>query len=107
MTLRVGGLTPFSTTGWPGMLAAVVFCQGCPWRCGYCHNPHLIPRAATMKFRGTMCWPYCTDARVCLTAWCFPGRTTGQLGAASVYGFLGVVYLTTLWNGSQRVSYPT
>jgi pyruvate formate lyase activating enzyme len=21
-----------------------VFCQGCPWRCGYCHNPHLIPR---------------------------------------------------------------
>jgi pyruvate formate lyase activating enzyme len=25
------------------MLAAVVFCQGCPWRCGYCHNPDLIP----------------------------------------------------------------
>ena len=26
----------------------MVFCQGCPWRCGYCHNPHLIPpRAAT------------------------------------------------------------
>lgn len=43
MTLRVGGLTPLSTTDWPDMLAAVVFCQGCPWRCGYCHNPHLIP----------------------------------------------------------------
>jgi pyruvate formate lyase activating enzyme len=41
--LRVGGLTRLSTTDWPGMLAAVVFCQGCPWRCGYCHNPHLIP----------------------------------------------------------------
>jgi pyruvate formate lyase activating enzyme len=41
--LRIGGLTPLSTTDWPGMLAAVVFCQGCPWRCGYCHNPHLIP----------------------------------------------------------------
>lgn len=40
---RVGGLTPLSTTDWPGMLAAVVFCQGCPWRCGYCHNPDLIP----------------------------------------------------------------
>ena len=26
----------------PDALAAVVFCQGCPWRCGYCHNPHLI-----------------------------------------------------------------
>ncbi|MDA8128300.1 MAG: anaerobic ribonucleoside-triphosphate reductase activating protein [Betaproteobacteria bacterium] len=43
MTIRVGGLTPLSTTDWPGMLAAVVFCQGCPWRCGYCHNPDLIP----------------------------------------------------------------
>jgi pyruvate formate lyase activating enzyme len=41
--LRIGGLTPLSTTDWPGMLAAVVFCQGCPWRCGYCHNPDLIP----------------------------------------------------------------
>jgi pyruvate formate lyase activating enzyme len=41
--LRVGGLTPLSTTDWPGMLTAVVFCQGCPWRCGYCHNPDLIP----------------------------------------------------------------
>jgi len=43
MTLRVGGLTPLSTSDWPGKLAAVVFCQGCPWRCGYCHNPGLIP----------------------------------------------------------------
>ena len=43
MTLRVGGLTPLSASDWPGMLAAVVFCQGCPWRCGYCHNPGLIP----------------------------------------------------------------
>jgi len=42
-SIRVGGLTPLSSTDWPGMLAAVVFCQGCPWRCGYCHNPHLIP----------------------------------------------------------------
>ncbi len=43
--LQVGGLTPLTTTDYPGQLAAVIFCQGCPWRCGYCHNPHLIPRA--------------------------------------------------------------
>ena len=41
--LRVGGLTPLSTSDWPGKLVAVVFCQGCPWRCGYCHNSDLIP----------------------------------------------------------------
>jgi pyruvate formate lyase activating enzyme len=41
--LRVGGFEPFTTTDYPGKLAAVVFCQGCPWHCGYCHNPDLIP----------------------------------------------------------------
>lgn len=40
---QIGGLTPLTSTDFPGCLAAVVFCQGCPWRCGYCHNPHLIP----------------------------------------------------------------
>ena len=34
---------PFTTTDFPGKLAAVLFMQGCPWRCGYCHNPHLHP----------------------------------------------------------------
>lgn len=42
--LEVGGLTALSTSDYPGMLAAVVFCQGCPWRCGYCQNPHLLTR---------------------------------------------------------------
>jgi pyruvate formate lyase activating enzyme len=49
--LRIGGLTRLSTTDYPGRLAAVVFCQGCPWRCGYCHNPHLLPaRGASMRW---------------------------------------------------------
>ena len=41
-TLRVGGVTPLTTIDYPGELAAVVFCQGCPWRCRYCHNAHLL-----------------------------------------------------------------
>lgn len=49
--LRVGGLTPFTSTDFPGRLAAVVYVQGCPWRCGYCHNPHLQTRNA-----GAMAW---------------------------------------------------
>lgn len=50
--LKVGGLTPFSATDYPGKLAAVVFVQGCPWRCGYCHNPHLQARTPD----GAMPW---------------------------------------------------
>ena len=42
--LAVAGLQPFSSVDFPGRLAAVVFLQGCPWRCGYCHNPGLQPR---------------------------------------------------------------
>lgn len=42
--LNVGGIVPFTATDFPGLLAAVVFVQGCPWRCGYCHNPHLQRR---------------------------------------------------------------
>jgi pyruvate formate lyase activating enzyme len=41
--LRIGGFVPFTTTDYPDHLAAVVFCQGCSWRCSYCHNPHLLP----------------------------------------------------------------
>lgn len=43
-TIKVGGITAFSATDYPGKLSAVVFVQGCPWRCGYCHNPELQPR---------------------------------------------------------------
>lgn len=42
-SLRVGGLVPLSTIDYPGLLSTVVFCQGCPWRCGYCHNKSLLP----------------------------------------------------------------
>lgn len=42
--LKVGGFTPLSTSDWPGQLAAVVFVQGCPWRCHYCHNVDLQSR---------------------------------------------------------------
>ena len=42
-TLRVGGLVPLTTLDFPDHLACVLFCQGCGWRCRYCHNPQLIP----------------------------------------------------------------
>ncbi len=43
--MRLGGLQKLSLIDYPGKLAAVVFTQGCNFRCGYCHNPELvIPR---------------------------------------------------------------
>lgn len=30
-----------------------MFCQGCPWRCGYCHNPHLLDRRGGRE----LAWP--------------------------------------------------
>ena len=41
MDLQIGGFVPFTTVDFPGKLSAVVFCQGCGWRCRYCHNTHL------------------------------------------------------------------
>ena len=41
-SLRIGGLLPMTTLDYPDHLACVLFCQGCAWRCRYCHNPELI-----------------------------------------------------------------
>lgn len=43
INLRVGGITPLTTIDFPNALSCVLFCQGCPWRCAYCHNPALLP----------------------------------------------------------------
>lgn len=34
----VGGVEKFSAVDFPGCLSAVVFMQGCPWKCPFCHN---------------------------------------------------------------------
>lgn len=40
----IGGIVPYSSVDWPGALCCVIFIAGCPWRCSYCHNPHLQTR---------------------------------------------------------------
>ncbi|WP_027859216.1 anaerobic ribonucleoside-triphosphate reductase activating protein [Marinobacterium jannaschii] len=40
---QISGITPLTTIDFPDHLACVVYTQGCPLRCGYCQNPHLIP----------------------------------------------------------------
>ena len=50
--LRIAGLVPLSSVDWPDHLVATVFCQGCPWRCTYCHNTAILdPHApGTVEF---------------------------------------------------------
>jgi pyruvate formate lyase activating enzyme len=55
--LRVGGWVPFTTVDFPGHLAAVLFLQGCPARCPYCHNSHL------QGFRRPSTWSWKTLRR--------------------------------------------
>lgn len=50
--LKIGGLAPFTTIDYPDHLAAVLFCRGCPWRCGYCHNRSLLE----VEGAGDLCW---------------------------------------------------
>ena len=40
--VQIGGLVPFTTIDYPGKLSAVLFLVGCPLRCAYCSNPHLL-----------------------------------------------------------------
>ena len=38
----IGGLVPFTTIDYPTKISAVLFLQGCPWRCIYCSNQQLL-----------------------------------------------------------------
>ena len=40
--IQIGGLVPFTTIDYPEKLSAVLFLVGCPLRCAYCSNPHLL-----------------------------------------------------------------
>lgn len=39
--IRIGDIEKFSIVDFPSKIAAVVFMQGCPWRCPFCYNQSL------------------------------------------------------------------
>jgi pyruvate formate lyase activating enzyme len=41
--MKIGGFQPFTLSDFPGRVAAIVFTQGCNFRCPFCHNGALIP----------------------------------------------------------------
>jgi len=40
--MLIGGLQKTSLLDYPEKIAAILFTQGCNFRCGYCHNPELL-----------------------------------------------------------------
>ena len=40
--MKIGGFQKISLSDYPGTICAVVFTQGCNFRCPYCHNPELV-----------------------------------------------------------------
>ena len=47
----IGGLQKFSLLDYPEQLAAIVFTQGCNYRCQYCYNPMLVRPDVQDKFK--------------------------------------------------------
>lgn len=43
--MLIGGLQRCSLVDYPGHVSAVIFTQGCNFRCPYCHNPQLVDPA--------------------------------------------------------------
>lgn len=42
MQFVIGGVQKTSLLDYPDKISAIVFTQGCNFRCGYCHNPDLL-----------------------------------------------------------------
>ena len=40
--MRIGGFEKFSLIDYPGKVCAIIFTQGCNFRCPFCHNPELV-----------------------------------------------------------------
>jgi pyruvate formate lyase activating enzyme len=40
--MKIGGLQKVSLIDYPGLICAIVFVQGCNFKCPYCHNPELV-----------------------------------------------------------------
>ncbi|MBI4812227.1 anaerobic ribonucleoside-triphosphate reductase activating protein [Candidatus Falkowbacteria bacterium] len=49
--MLIGGLQKFSLLDYPEHLAAIIFTQGCNFRCRFCYNPMLVASTESGKFK--------------------------------------------------------
>lgn len=48
MSIKIVGFARTSLLDWDGKVATTLYLQGCNWRCGFCHNPDLVPRESDL-----------------------------------------------------------
>ena len=51
--MKIGGFQPFTLSDYPGKVAAIVFTQGCNFKCPFCHNHALISSNESDTFEET------------------------------------------------------
>ncbi len=56
--INFGGWQKISLIDYPGHIATVVFSNGCPFRCPYCHNPSLVIPPFKTQIPATTIWSY-------------------------------------------------
>lgn len=46
MSIKIGGFQKSSLIDYPEKISAIIFIQGCNFKCPYCHNPELVGRTS-------------------------------------------------------------
>ncbi|MBN2831096.1 MAG: anaerobic ribonucleoside-triphosphate reductase activating protein [Candidatus Omnitrophica bacterium] len=72
--MKIGGFVRSSLVDYPGKVAAVIFTQGCNFRCPYCHNPQLVyPEFFTEPVPFEYVWEFLGERRGLLEGVVFSG----------------------------------
>ncbi len=71
--MNIAGFQPLSLTDYPGILSSIVFTQGCPFRCAYCHNPELISTTTPASVSEDVVFDHLQKNRKMLEGVCITG----------------------------------
>jgi pyruvate formate lyase activating enzyme len=72
--MKIGGFVRSSLVDYPGKVAAVIFTQGCNFRCPYCHNSGLVfPELFTDEIPFEYVWDFLEQRRGLLDGVVFCG----------------------------------
>ena len=71
--ILIAGAETFSMVDYPGQMAAVVFMQGCPWHCPFCHNADLQKIGAQNGFEWSKFMDFLIERKGRLDAVVFSG----------------------------------